>query len=156
MPVALPLLYGDTFRDAVVPLLILLPGTAALSYSATASQTLMSIGRPGANTIAELVGFSVTIPGLIIAIPIAGIQGAAAVSTTAYITRAVAQTVVLKQAGVGSVRPRFADAVDIARAIGVSLRRKNPLSRRARRRAGLVTPAANRRQQSKNRRREVG
>jgi O-antigen/teichoic acid export membrane protein len=140
MPVVLPLLYGDAFRGAVVPLLILLPGTAALSYSATASQTLMSIGRPGANTVAELVGLGVTIPGLLIAIPIAGIKGAAAVSTIAYISRAIAQTVVLKQAGVGSVRPRFTDAVDVAQAIALSLQRKNPLSRRAQRRSHAAHP----------------
>ena len=83
-PIVLPVLYGRVFEPSAVPLVILLPGSVALSMSATASACLNATGWPGRSTLAELAGFVITVVGLILVVPRYGIVGAAILSTAAY------------------------------------------------------------------------
>jgi O-antigen/teichoic acid export membrane protein len=147
-PFLVPLLFGSPFRASVVPLLILLPGTAALGMGLTAMRVLNAVDRPGASTVAEGAGFAVTVVGLAVAVPAAGIKGAAIVSTLAYWTRIAVQLRVLRKEGLGSVRPRLADVRSLVR-MGLDLvARKVPFGRRGRhrrrggRRPGRQRPAA--------------
>ncbi|HEX9991592.1 MAG TPA: oligosaccharide flippase family protein [Acidimicrobiales bacterium] len=114
-PFLVPLLFGRPFRGSVVPLLILLPGTAALGMGLTAMRILNAVDRPGASSIAEGSGFVVTAVGLAVAVPLAGIKGAAIVSTLAYWTRIAVQLRVLRKEGLGSVRPRWSDVRSMVR-----------------------------------------
>lgn len=133
-PFLVPLLFGAPFRASVAPLLILLPGTAALATGLTAMRILNAVDRPGASTIAEGTGFAVTLVGLAVAVPAAGIKGAALVSTLAYWTRVAVQLRVLKGEGLGSVRPRWEDVTALVRMALDLLARKAPFGHRGRHR----------------------
>jgi O-antigen/teichoic acid export membrane protein len=141
-PIGVPLLYGQAFRGAVVPLLLLLPGTVAFSYSATANQALVSMGRPGTVTLTEVAGLAVTLVGLITLVPILGVRGAALTSSAAYFTRAITQAVALRRAGVPSMRPRASDFVEFYRRTMTMVQRFNPIAKRARRRQREARRAA--------------
>lgn len=143
IPVLLPLLYGSRFSASVIPALLLLPGTAAFAFSGTASQALISLGRPGSVTVSELIALGVTVPGLALAVPTFGISGAAAVSSAAYLVRAVAQVVALRRSGVTSICPTRGDGAELARVVrqgvlraGRHRRRRTGSGRRARPRIG--------------------
>lgn len=122
-PVMLPLLFGRSFRPAVVPLLLLLPGGAAIGLGMTAARTLTAIDRPGTATVAEFIGLAVTAIGLAIAIPTLGIRGAAIVSSFAYWVRVFVQLRILRASGLGSIRPSLSDARDLGRLGLVTIRR---------------------------------
>jgi O-antigen/teichoic acid export membrane protein len=130
-PVAVPLLFGRAFGGAVEPLIILLAGTATLSAGLTGVRILNAVNRPGAASWSELIALAVTLPGLALLVPMYGITGAAVVSTVAYWVRFVAMLVILRRAGLGSVRPRWADARDGVTLIIRSLRRSRSVSRRS-------------------------
>ena len=83
-PFLLTLVYGSDFADALLPLLILLPGSVALTLSGSAASSLTAVGRPGRVTLAELSGFVTSLLGLPFIIPRFGIVGAACLSTVAY------------------------------------------------------------------------
>lgn len=125
-PLALPLLFGRAFTPAVVPLVLLLPGTATLSAGLTGLRVLNAAGKPGSATIAELAAFGVTAVGLAVAVPTLGIRGAAVVSTLAYWTRLTVMLRMLHREGMGSVRPRWSDVNDLRRAVNRSVVRVLP------------------------------
>jgi O-antigen/teichoic acid export membrane protein len=108
-PVLLPVLYGRAFVPSVIPLLLLLPGTVALSLSATASSCLNALGLPGRSTAAEVLGFVVTVGGLVLVVPRYGINGAAVLSTAAYLVTTVAYLSFLRVLGPVALRPRSGD-----------------------------------------------
>lgn len=85
-PVVLPLLYGDAFRPAVVPALILLVGLAGGGLSGVITAFLSGSGRPGLASTALGAGLLVTLVLDIVLIPVAGVVGAATASTVAYLT----------------------------------------------------------------------
>jgi O-antigen/teichoic acid export membrane protein len=134
VPIGLPLLFGRQFRGAVVPTLLLLPGTATLAAGLTGVRVLNAMGRPGRATVAEIGGLAVTLPGLAVAVPLFGIRGAALVSTAAYWTRLGVMLRSLRREGVASIRPGSSDVRDAVRLGWQAARR--PL-RRLSRRGGL-------------------
>lgn len=85
-PVVLPLLFGNAFRDSVVPLLILLPGQVLADQGTVMSQQLMVDNRPGVVSHALLAAATVTVVGLAIVVVPFGIIGAAAVTTASQAT----------------------------------------------------------------------
>jgi O-antigen/teichoic acid export membrane protein len=94
--VARPLLgfvYGDDFRDAAEPLLLLLPGAVLFAGSSILAAGVLAAGRPFTATFAQLVGMAVTIVGLFVFLPTGGITAAAIVSTTSYATVFVAMLI---------------------------------------------------------------
>ena len=88
-PVLLPLLFGTSFAAAVPLALILLAASVPGQLSAFLGQMLAASGRPALFTKSHGVAFAVTLPGLLIALPLAGVQGAAWVSLAAYTAQLV-------------------------------------------------------------------
>ena len=82
----LGLVYGDRFRDAVDPLLLLLPGAVLFAGSSILAAGVFAAGRPFTATIPQLLGMVVTVVGLLIFLRVGGITAAAIVSTVSYAT----------------------------------------------------------------------
>jgi O-antigen/teichoic acid export membrane protein len=76
--------YGDEFRDAAEPLLLLLPGAVLFAGSSILGAGLLAAGRPFTATLPQLVGMAVTVVGLFVFLRIGGITAAALVSTVSY------------------------------------------------------------------------
>ena len=83
--VALPLLYGEQFRSAIVPACVLLVGLAVEGAAAVSSAFLWGIGRPGANSWAMGIGVLITVALDFLLIPSHGALGAAIASSAAYL-----------------------------------------------------------------------
>lgn len=86
---ALPLLYGPAFRDAVLPACILLGGLAFEGAAAVCTAYLFGVGRPGLNSCAMGAGVAVTVVLDVLLIPRFGAVGAAVASSAAYLVTAV-------------------------------------------------------------------
>jgi O-antigen/teichoic acid export membrane protein len=82
----LGLVYGDRFRAAADPLLLLLPGSVLFAGSAILGAGVYAAGRPFTATFAQLVGMVVTVAGLFAFLDTGGITAAALVSTAFYAT----------------------------------------------------------------------
>jgi O-antigen/teichoic acid export membrane protein len=104
-PVAIPLVYGEAFRGAVAPLLLLLPGTMALALVFASTSTMQVLGQPGLPSWAELAGVAVTVGGLAALLSPLGIAGAALVSTASYATTFAVNTAFLRRIGVRGLVP---------------------------------------------------
>jgi O-antigen/teichoic acid export membrane protein len=89
----LGLVYGDRFRDAAEPLLLLLPGAVLFAGSAILGAGVYAAGRPFTATFVQLVGMIVTIAGLVVFLSTGGITAAALVSTASYSTVFVAMLI---------------------------------------------------------------
>ncbi|MBO0823051.1 MAG: sugar transferase [Actinobacteria bacterium] len=84
--VALPILYGQVYRGAVVPAEIIIIGLSVEGAAAVASAYLVGIGRPGLNSIAMGVGTVITVTLDVILIPRLGARGGAITSAVTYLT----------------------------------------------------------------------
>jgi O-antigen/teichoic acid export membrane protein len=93
----LSLIYGDSFRDAATPLLLLLPGAVLLAGSAMLNAGLYAADRPFTATLTQLLGMAVTVVGLSIFLRTGGVEAAAVVSSVAYGTVFVAALVAYKR-----------------------------------------------------------
>ena len=80
----LTLLFGPGFQAATTMVVILLVAQIPSSANVVLGFSLRSAGMPGKVSIAELIGLSVTIPGVFALVPVLGGIGAAIVSTAAY------------------------------------------------------------------------
>jgi O-antigen/teichoic acid export membrane protein len=83
-PYLIPLFFGSSGADAIVPYQILLLGMMALGDNALMSSLNLGQGRPELNTYAVVVSFIVTLALDIVLIPAYGIRGAAIASTCSY------------------------------------------------------------------------
>jgi O-antigen/teichoic acid export membrane protein len=93
----LGLVYGDSFRDAAEPLLLLLPGAVLFAGASILSAGIYAAGRPFTATLAQVLGMVVTVVGLFLFLRTGGITAAALVSTASYATVFVATLVVYKR-----------------------------------------------------------
>jgi O-antigen/teichoic acid export membrane protein len=84
--VLIPAIYGADFAASATPLRILLVGCVFLAASQVLLAGLYAANRPFTAAIPHLIGVAVTASGLAIFLPGGGIEAAALVSTTAYIT----------------------------------------------------------------------
>lgn len=82
----IPLLYGEAFRDAVVPTYILIAGLCGSGISGVITAFLYGAGRPGLNSLAFGAGLFVTVVLDLLLIPAFGVIGAAVASSVAYLT----------------------------------------------------------------------
>jgi O-antigen/teichoic acid export membrane protein len=82
----LGLVYGDRFREAVEPLLLLLPGAVLFAGSSILAAGIYAVGRPFTATVPQLLGMVVTVVGLVLFLRVGGITAAAIVSTVSYTT----------------------------------------------------------------------
>ncbi|HEY1775371.1 MAG TPA: oligosaccharide flippase family protein [Solirubrobacteraceae bacterium] len=83
-PWVLPFVFGHAFDDAV-PMLVILLGASVFSVPAQLlGAALVAAGNPSPTAAAQLAGLVVTVPALLIVLPIAGGIGASWVSLGAY------------------------------------------------------------------------
>lgn len=88
-PVVLRVAFGSSFSPATTALRLLLPGAVAFDLQGVITTKLLSEGRPGETSRGALVGAIMTVAGLIVFAPRFGINGAAAVTSAAWITQVV-------------------------------------------------------------------
>jgi O-antigen/teichoic acid export membrane protein len=91
------LVYGDSFRHAAEPLLLLLPGVVLFAGSSILAAGVYAAGRPFTATFAQLLGMGVTVVGLFVFLRSGGITAAAIVSTVSYATVFVAMLIAYKR-----------------------------------------------------------
>lgn len=101
-PVLLRLAFGEEFDGAATPLRLLLPGTVAIGILGVLGTKLSAEGRPGELTRASIVGAGFTVVGLLLVVPRFGIEGAAGVTSLAYLL----QTGYLIRRGAGAAHHR--------------------------------------------------
>lgn len=80
-----PVVYGDAFRSATWPAVIILAGLVAEPAAGMASAFLLGTGRPGLNSALLGAGLVVTLLLDFLLIPAHGASGAAWASATAYL-----------------------------------------------------------------------
>jgi O-antigen/teichoic acid export membrane protein len=78
------LLFGEAYMDAIVPLLLLLPGILAGSGAKILANDIASRGRPELNMYTAWAVLVINIGGNIILIPPYGLAGAATATSVAY------------------------------------------------------------------------
>lgn len=78
------LLFGEAYREAVVPLLFLLPGILAGSGTRILANDIAARGRPELNMYTAWAVVIVNIAGNIVLIPLYGLAGAAIATSIAY------------------------------------------------------------------------
>ncbi len=93
----LGLVYGDDFRDAAEPLLLLLPGAVLFAGSSIVTAGLYAANRPFTATVTQLLGMIVTVVGLLVFLRTGGVNAAAIVSSAAYTTVFVATLIAYKR-----------------------------------------------------------
>jgi O-antigen/teichoic acid export membrane protein len=84
LPWALPLVYGEGFRDALWPAEILMIGSVFLGGTTVLTGGAQALGNPWLGSRAELAGLVVTVALLVMLLPVLGITGAAIASAAAY------------------------------------------------------------------------
>lgn len=87
-PLAIPFLFGTSFRPAVTLVWILIPGFVGRAAVAIIASGATAMRRPGIGNAAELVALVVTAALLAALLPSYGAVGAAIASTSAYLTSA--------------------------------------------------------------------
>jgi O-antigen/teichoic acid export membrane protein len=110
--------YGDDFRDAAEPLILILPGAVLFAGASILGAGVYAAGRPFTATLAQLLGMIVTVVGLFVFLRTGGITAAALVSSASYATVFVAMLIAYQRiAGVPWRRfiPTPARVRDIAR-----------------------------------------
>jgi O-antigen/teichoic acid export membrane protein len=80
-PIAIPLLFGAEFSNAVAPLLVLLPGQVLADLGFVVGQRMLVDNRPGVTSHALLAAAGTTVVLLIVLIKPFGIMGAAFATT---------------------------------------------------------------------------
>ncbi|MCD6168519.1 MAG: polysaccharide biosynthesis C-terminal domain-containing protein, partial [Caldisericia bacterium] len=81
----IPFLFGNKFISSVKPLIILLPGTIAISIHKVLVFALMGKGYPEYLSYSSVIAFIITIGLDLVFIPLIGVSGAALASTIAYV-----------------------------------------------------------------------
>ncbi len=85
-PLAIVVLFGAKFKQAVPVALVLVPAAGVLGLNFVLQEGLRGLGRPYAVLQAELAGLAVTVVGLAAMLPSLGIMGAAISSLLGYST----------------------------------------------------------------------
>ena len=116
-PIVVPVLYGERFRGAVLPLLILLPGMLGAALYQLLTRNFTSRGRQEVNIVAALLALGSNVGLNFILIPRLGIAGAAISHDLSYGAAAilllvafvrdskhsVGETVVIRRAEIGAL-----------------------------------------------------
>jgi O-antigen/teichoic acid export membrane protein len=83
-PLVVPSLFGDGYRDAIIALWLLAPGTVFLALNRVLGDVLQGRGKPLVRSAGEGLGAIVTLALLLTLIPGFGIRGAAIASSVTY------------------------------------------------------------------------
>ena len=101
----LPFIFGEEFRESILPLLWLLPGAAIFGVVNVISSYVVGIGKPGLTFWFAVVCLAVTVFFDIFLIPIWGIEGAAIASSAAYIAASLFSIFVfVQETGINPLR----------------------------------------------------
>jgi lipopolysaccharide/colanic/teichoic acid biosynthesis glycosyltransferase len=84
--IALPILYGQAYRGAIMPGEVIIIGLSVEGAAAVASAYLIGIGRPGLNSVGMGVGTIITVALDVILIPRLGAMGGAITSAVTYLS----------------------------------------------------------------------
>jgi len=103
LPLAIPAIFGNTFRDSVPSAYLLLVAGVGYSLKDVLSAILQGLEDPWQSSRAELIGLLVTVTGLAVCVPAFGILGAALVSLLSYFTSLLVQLRALSRRH--SIRP---------------------------------------------------
>jgi Na+-driven multidrug efflux pump len=95
--VALPILYGHTYRGAIAPAEIIIIGLSIEGAAAVASAYLLGVGRPGLNSVGMGVGATITVTLDVILIPRYGAMGGAVTSAVTYLTTTMVLTMLARR-----------------------------------------------------------
>jgi O-antigen/teichoic acid export membrane protein len=85
-PMAVVVLFGEQFREAVPTALVLVPAAGVLGVNSVLEEGLRGMGRPSATLWAELAGSVITVAALAAMLRPMGILGAAMASLLGYST----------------------------------------------------------------------
>jgi O-antigen/teichoic acid export membrane protein len=96
-PVAVPLLFGESFHPVVVLVWLLIPGYIARVYVGVVSAGAVGARRPWVGNVAEGAGVAVTAALLPLLLPRYGAVGAAITSTAAYCVSALVALLALRR-----------------------------------------------------------
>jgi O-antigen/teichoic acid export membrane protein len=88
-PIGIPLLYGNEFRHAIMPLLILLPGALLMAVYQILTRNFTSRAKQEINIVAALTALGSNVGLNLLLIPRLGIEGAAIAHGISYGTAAV-------------------------------------------------------------------
>jgi O-antigen/teichoic acid export membrane protein len=111
-PLLLPLVFGEPYRDSVIPFLWLLPSALGFAASSVFSNALLASSAPTLSSVGPVVSLTLGIALDLLLIPRYGASGAAAAASVALLAGgAVAATVYRRRAEVplGALIPRRAD-----------------------------------------------
>jgi O-antigen/teichoic acid export membrane protein len=118
-PWVLPLLFGDGFEPAVRMAQILLFASVAAGVSLVVGAGLLSMGRPRARSIAQILGLVVNVALLVVLVPSMGAIGAAWTAVASYTFTGLAAVLLFtRDTGVSvadCLLPRRGDLHTIAR-----------------------------------------
>jgi O-antigen/teichoic acid export membrane protein len=117
-PVAVPLLFGDSFHPVIVLVWVLIPGYMARVYVGVVSAGAVGARRPWIGNVAEVAGITVTAALLPLLLPRYEAVGAAITSTAAYSTSALVALLAVRHVAYRTARkpkPGTADQVDFGR-----------------------------------------
>lgn len=115
VPFVLPIIYGQQFKDSVIPCLLLLPGALAMSINYTVWQTANALGRPGISSMTQVLSLVATVVLLAVLLKPLGVPGAALATSLAYSLRLALSVYFLRRVGVRGLMPGRRD-------VGESLR----------------------------------
>jgi O-antigen/teichoic acid export membrane protein len=111
--------FGPDFADARILVLILLVAWIPQAALCVLFPVMPAMGRPGAQSIGELIALGITVPGLILVLPWLGAVGAALVTVVAYTTTFVVVLIVtvrhLGHRWIDYVLPRRSDVAELIR-----------------------------------------
>ena len=83
---AIPLVFGDAYRDAVVPAIVIAIGSVALGAQRAIGPYMAGRGRPGLCSLASMTTAVVLAVSVVVLVPRFGLNGAASGSAIAYVT----------------------------------------------------------------------
>lgn len=128
-PVIIPIVFGASFHDAVLPFIWLMPGTVALAGTKVLAAYVFSRGKPMLNGWIALVALVITISVDFVLIPLFDVSGAAAGASIGYVVSLVLTALAYRKLSGASIAaailPRPADAslyIDSARDLIAHLR----------------------------------
>src|SRR5947209_6094212 len=104
MPIAVPILFGGSFGDAVRPTQLLLLASVPAGIDVVLGAGLLAAGRPGVRSVVQMAAAAILVVGLVVLVPSGGASGgavAALIARSAGAVMTVAATVRL-----GGVRAR--------------------------------------------------
>jgi O-antigen/teichoic acid export membrane protein len=111
----LPFIFGEDFRESILPLLWLLPGVAIFGVTNVISSYVVGMGKPGLTFWFAIVCLVVTVFLDISLIPLWGIEGAAIASSTAYIAASLFSILVfVQETGINPLRLVLPEKDDFA------------------------------------------